>query len=73
MGCIDIQFSMTTVGVLPGPVILHLRAVRSAGLPPSSWKLIVTVAPSTLGVSLISVAVRGTISRDGTAFHKSSY
>ena len=52
---------MTTSGVFPGPVILHLRAARWAGLPPSSRKLIVTIVPSTLGVSLIIVAVRGTV------------
>ena len=58
---ISIQFSMTTGGVLPGPVILHLSAARWAGLPPSSWKLMVTIEASTLGVSLIIVAVIGTV------------
>ena len=60
-GAHDSQLFMMRGGVLPGPVMLHLREESWLELPPSNRKLIVTLISSTLGVSLISVAVRGPV------------
>ena len=67
--CIDLetinsQLLNTIGGALPGPVMLHLSEESWLAVPPSSWKLIVTPMSSTLGVSLIIVAVSGPAVQD---------